>query len=289
MTPFDDWDEQKLKAWLLVALTKGSLVPAPTFSEPSIEVQIQTLSGDWHPATRERFKTAIAVALAEWSDVIHDLGLLRHLALLAGAMKASASVAQLATLVRNRLLPPDESPERMDTVDAILGVIAGFAPLPEAVTACKAFYYDPGLEPFTAITINGLMRKYPDQYPDYLPALLRLMQRRPEWFDIGPILDRVIRTITPTIFAEHVAELDDDARSILIQLLNDHPLVRASFEQDTAFGCIMISRYTKTPVMSHIGKRPGDKPAMQKMLDSMFEKEQGVESLGKLASTPVWI
>lgn len=286
MTSFDEMDVEALKRWLLISLATRRLTPAPTMLDPSINVQIQTMYSGWQPETKERFKSAVSMALAEWSDAADDdpFELLRDLALIAAYVKASATVPQLATIVRNRLTPPDTE-ERADVVDTLLSVIAGFAPLGSAVAACESFYYDTALEAFTAVTITGLIRAYPERFPDYLPAMLHILERHPDWFEVGQVLDRVIRSISPTILAAHVAELDDDSLKRLLKLLNSHPLVRAKFEQDEIFGCIMISSFSRVSSVSHIGPRPKDAQSIGKVkrvIDSMIAADPGVAGLKNL-------
>ena len=241
------YDERGLADWLLAGAISGDFAPLNFAPEPSIPSQIQRHFAQLPSATQQRFKRAVTIAINEWTITSHPLSALRLLALLAAYVRATAGISPLAHVVRSRLvsrlshrLDAAERDEISETIGILLAVISGFAPAAEANTAAEALYFDDHVpHRFAPILLNALCRAYPEQYPDYLPRALRIMQRDKEQFHVALILDRVVDVITPKLFSKHFSRLENDVKPILTLLLNESPHSRVRIQASQgSFGIV---------------------------------------------------
>lgn len=230
---FATGNETRFAEWLLIGAVTGDYAPVEFFTEPSIPSQIQYAVGEQPVSVQVAFKRAIGTAVSDWMHGIHPLAALRTLVLVAAYLRVTDLVPHLAHIARSQLIPhlrrnrPDGD-ELTETVGVLLAVIAGFAPNQRAMVAAEALYYD-DLVPsrYLAILLNALCRSRPAEYPHYLPRLLRKIEENRTVFHVPIILDRLVQTITPAVFAEHFHELDIDLKPVLARLFNEHPNTRA--------------------------------------------------------------
>ncbi len=289
-----DYDERAMKEWLLKGVTTGDYEPYEIRPEPSIPSQIEGLYCVQPIEVQLRFKRAIVSAVAEWTSAT-PLAALRTLAYLAAYVRAVDVVPQFAHLVRSRLIgreratEGDEHEETIETIGVLLAVISGFAPYPQASAAAEAFYYDDRLPSrFAPISLNALCRTDPERYPEYLPRMIRLIERERRAFHVPLILDRLVETITPPLFAKHIAELDIDVKSTLISMLNAAPRIRARVEADEKTYSLITSYDGEETLYNCPVPEPEKTPTVRDLgpiYDELFGSYGGADELDVLLKT----
>jgi len=287
---FEAGDESTFAEWLLAGAVSGDYAPVEFLTEPSIPSQIQHAVAEQPVLVQLAFKRAVATAVSDWMYGFHPLAALRLLALVAAYLRITDLVPHFAYIARSRLIP-DIRRKRQDisdlseTVGVLLAVITGFAPNPKAIVAAEALYYD-DLVPsrYLAILLNALCRAKPEEYPHYLPRLLRKIEENRTVFHVPMILDRLVQTITPSVFADHFYKLELDLKPLLAKLFDEHPntRVRLIANQDTYS---LITTFTGNMPSVWECKLPGKnitQAEMSAVYDPLFESTGTDDVLNEL-------
>lgn len=182
--------EDKLRSTLFVGFQNGDFTPFELTSEPSPELQLQRLFLHSTPHSQEKFKRAVVHALGEWragAQPPQTFCSLSHLALDIGASDA-------VSLIARRVRLGEHDPSELNI--ALVGVLAGFVPLPEARSTLERLQATALGEATAAILLNGLCRCDPEAFPRHLTCFFEVARRSDEKrFRLGLVLSELIRTV----------------------------------------------------------------------------------------------
>jgi len=191
LTPMlDEVAEDMLRSALLVGFQTGDFTPFELTPEPSPELQLHRLFLQAPPLTQEKLKRAVVHALGEWragAQPPQTFLSLSHLALDIGASDA-------VSLIARRVRLGEHEPDELNI--ALVGVLAGFAPLPEARTTLERLQGTPLGEATAAILLNGLCRCDPEAFPRHLTWFFEIVRRSSEKkFHLGLVLSELVRIV----------------------------------------------------------------------------------------------
>jgi hypothetical protein len=184
----DDVPVGGLRSALLLGFQCGDFSPLDLMLDPSPELQLRGIFMRAEPHAQEKLKQAVVGALAEWRRGAHSeetFGRLSHLALDIGATDAVPLIAQRVRL-------EEQKPSELSI--ALVGVLAGFSPLPEARHALERLRSTPLGEATAATVLNGLCRCDPETFPRHLSWFFKVA-RRTGAFHLGLTMSELIRTV----------------------------------------------------------------------------------------------
>src|SRR5262245_65098765 len=100
-----------LAAWLLRGFAERDWSPVRLAADPTTAIQLQRAYDGLKELTRDRFRSAVTMAVSQWRRKAHGPSTLADLATVAALIRASQTVPFLRTIITNRELSPADPPQ----------------------------------------------------------------------------------------------------------------------------------------------------------------------------------
>lgn len=202
----------QLKGWLLRAFREHDYAPMDLLPSRDADGQIRARFDTWSVDDQEKFKMAVVVAVSEWRKAAHGCEVLDELLHLAALIRASDVVKPVRVLFRRVFDNIERTEEVLDLMDTAVGVVAGFAGVPAADALLEQWFFDDEFPyELLSLTLVGLCLSRPSEYPRYLPRFLQYARSHPDAFDVDFIMDAFVDTVTPSVLAHELPELETQA------------------------------------------------------------------------------
>ncbi len=184
--------------------------------EPSALSQLQGIFERLEVTDQQKLKAALMQAVTEWTLNAHGTQVLNGLALIAARIRASQVIRYFCKFLKQPSLL-----ENLETSIALIGVLRGFAPSEEVESCFRRLLFSGTCEPkFAGQLFLGLCECNPDQYPEYVPYFIDLLEKLPEnYLNLRFTMASFQRTVTLKAIGDRLHLIDRDYRSRFLQLL----------------------------------------------------------------------
>ncbi|HEY7170408.1 MAG TPA: hypothetical protein VH417_06140 [Vicinamibacterales bacterium] len=265
---FEETSVAALTSWFLVAFSEGAFDPIqpPMESARTVVLELVRMTSR---AAQERIKNALVQAIAQWQWHHHGIDGLTDLVYLVSELRATSAVPVLrrhlldgiaADDAINRLGlhvegdPGDEEENQARLRDAVenagralVGVLAGFPPLPEVEESLRLLFLSPQVAPrFRASLFIGIVRCKPAGFGEYLKPLMDALDKYPHVFSPPAIARQIVRELPPSTIFEELVSCSDSVRRRFLTMLTSGS--RPALILDTKDDVIVVRTCTKQTI-----------------------------------------
>lgn len=217
-----DAAQDELSSWLLKSFEDNDFTLFSPSKGPSEEVMISNAFRDLESDDQDKFRAAVVQAIENWNSSEYDDSTLWHIAYVAAYVRAADAVDPLVNIIDEKQVVRENDED--DFPSEIIAVIAGFSPSEVVDQTFRRWLKDPEFDQlYASQLLIGLSICDPENYPDYLPRYLEIVESNPD--DFGRL------DIVWTIFAdsvgyetiiEHFDELPDPDQKSFLGSLEEH-------------------------------------------------------------------
>jgi len=183
---------------LIVGFSSGDFDPLVILPDPSPRVQIAQLFEYLENGNKRKLRAATTDAISSIPGRFMPLSMATELIFLAIDIDNAEVIPLLRDRLQQILRNPLAGPELVAEASAMVAVIGGFAPHPEAIQALRDLYLEPGCSyKYAAQIMNALSRSDVANFCEYLNWFSFVYLDHSGDFDLDGIFSQLLEFIGP--------------------------------------------------------------------------------------------
>lgn len=205
---------------LIAGFNSGDFLPLTILPDPSPRLQLAQLYDYVERGNKGKLRAATTDAISAIPDRFTPLSGATELIFLTIDIDNTEVIPLLRDRLQRVLHNPLSSPYLVSEASAMVAVIGGFAPHPEAVRALRDLYIDPGINyKFTAQIMNALSRSDSENFYEYLNWFSSIYIEHPNDFDLAGIFSQLLEFVSPVMLLNKLSYIHPFMRQKLAAFL----------------------------------------------------------------------